>query len=127
LIIDEYSGISALLAERLNAIPSIHVIGETPNVMLGAELAHQFEPDIVLADFRRTGPPRAETYRWLSRISPRSLVVAHISYIANGDERIFREAGVAACILKGLSVQELADRLSELTSLQEAATKTTRR
>jgi DNA-binding NarL/FixJ family response regulator len=122
LIIDEHSSISPLLAERLSAIPGISVVGETANVMLGAELAHQFEPDIIIADFRRTGPPRAETYRWLSRVSPRSLLVAHTSYLVNGDERAFRDAGVAACILKGLSVQELADRLSELTSLQLTAT-----
>jgi len=72
LIIDEHTGISPLLAERLGLIPGIRVIGETANVMLGAELAHQFEPHVILADVRRTGPPRAETYRWLARVSPAS-------------------------------------------------------
>ena len=76
LIVDEHTGIPKLLAERLDSIPGIRVVGETANVMLGAELAHQFEPDVILADFRRTGPPRAETYRWLCRVSPAS-VVAH--------------------------------------------------
>jgi DNA-binding NarL/FixJ family response regulator len=113
LIIDEHSGISPLLAERLSLIPGIRVIGETANVMLGAELAHELHPDIILADFRRTGPPRAETFRWLSRISPHSRVVAHTSYIPNGDERALREAGVARCILKGSSVRRLAEELLE--------------
>lgn len=111
LIIDEHSGISPLLAERLSLNPGIRVIGETANVMLGAELAHQLEPDIILADFRRTGPPRVETYRWLCRVSPRSRVVAHTSYVVNGDERALREAGVARCILKGSSVRVLAEEL----------------
>jgi len=113
LIIDEHPGISPLLAGRLSLVPGIRVIGETANVMLGAELAHQLEPDIILADFRRTGPPRAEIYRWLSRVSPRSRVVAHTSYVANGDERALREAGVARCILKGSSVRRLAEELLE--------------
>jgi DNA-binding NarL/FixJ family response regulator len=114
LIIDEHSGIPKLLADRLALMPGLRVIGETANVMLGAELAHQFEPDIILADFRRTGPPRAETYRWLCRISPGSTVVAHTSYLANGDERAFREVGVTRCILKGGSVRNLAELILEI-------------
>jgi AmiR/NasT family two-component response regulator len=114
LIVDEHSGISLLLAERLGLIPGIRVVGETANVMLGAELAHQFEPDVILADFRRTGPPRAETYRWLSRVSPSSRVVAHTSYLPNGDERVLREAGVARCVLKGDSVKKLAEHVFDI-------------
>ena len=114
LIVDEHSDISALLAWRLNMVRGIRVIGETANVMLGAELAHQLEPDVILADFRRTGPPRAETYRWLSRVSPKSRVIAHTSYLQNGDERAIREAGVACCLLKGGSVKRLAEELLEV-------------
>jgi DNA-binding NarL/FixJ family response regulator len=115
LIVDEHTGIPKLLAERLDLIPGIRGVGETANVMLRAELAHQFEPDVILADFRRTGPPRAETYRWLFRVSPSSRVVAHTSYLVNGDERALREAGVARCILKGESVKRLGQELLELT------------
>jgi DNA-binding NarL/FixJ family response regulator len=111
LIIDEHSGISPVLSQRLSLIPGISVIGETANVMLGAELAHQLEPDLILADFRRTGPPRSETYRWLCRVSPRSKVVAHTSYVVDGDERALREAGVTRCILKGGSVRRLGEEL----------------
>jgi DNA-binding NarL/FixJ family response regulator len=113
LIVDEHTGIPKLLAERLGKVPGIRVIGETANVMLGAELAHQFEPDVILADFRRTGPPRPETYRWLCRVSPRSRVMAHTSYLVNGDERALRDAGVSRCILKGGTVRRLADELLE--------------
>jgi hypothetical protein len=81
--------------------------------MLGAELAHQLEPNVILADFRRTGPPRAETYRWLARVSPVSRLIAHTSYLPNGDERALREAGVARCILKGDSVWKLAQQILE--------------
>ena len=114
LIIDEHATISPLLAGRLSLIPGLRIIGETANAMLGAELAHQLRPDVILAEFRRTGPPRAETYRWLCRISPGSRVVAHTSYLPNGDERALREAGVFRCVLKGSSVKELADQLIEI-------------
>jgi DNA-binding NarL/FixJ family response regulator len=114
LVIDEYAGISPLLAWGLSRTPGLRVVGETGNVMLGAELAHQLAPDVILADFRRTGPPRAETFRWLCRISPSSRVVAHASYLANGDERAFREAGVTRCILKGGTVPQLAEQILDL-------------
>jgi hypothetical protein len=45
-----------MLARRLDKLPGIKVIGETANLMLGAQLAHHFHPDIILADFRRAGP-----------------------------------------------------------------------
>jgi len=127
LIVDEHSDISALLAWRLNMVRGIRVIGETANVMLGAELAHQLEPDVILADFRRTGPPRAETYRWLARVSPASRLVAHTSYLANGDERALREAGVACCLLKGGSVKRLAEQIIELARLDNDRSSTERR
>ncbi len=114
LVIDEHTGVPKLLAERLGRIRGMHVIGETANVMLGAELAHQLQPDVILADFRRTGPPRAETYRWLCRVSPSSRVVAHTSYLANGGERGLREAGVTRCILKGGNVAQLAKQILDL-------------
>jgi len=127
LIVDEHSDISALLAWRLSLIRGIRVIGETANVMLGAELAHQLEPDVILADFRRTGPPRAETYRWLSRVSPKSRVIAHTSYLQNGDDTALREAGVARCLLKGGSVKELGEQIIELARVDNGRSSTNRR
>jgi len=121
LIIDEHSSVPRTLARGLNRVPGIRVVGQTSNVMFGAELAHQLEPDVILADFRRTGPPRAETYRWLSRVSPASQIVAHTSYVANGEERALRDAGVAACCLKGVSVTELAERLFETAVRRDRA------
>jgi NarL family two-component system response regulator LiaR len=111
LIIDEHPTVSQMLARSLRRIPGVRVVGETSNVMLGAELAHQLEPDVILADFRRTGPPPHETYRWLARISPCSRLIAHTSYLSNGDERSLREAGVSSCVLKGTPVGELALQL----------------
>jgi DNA-binding NarL/FixJ family response regulator len=114
LIIDEHSDVSPTLARRLDKLPGIKVIGETANVMLGAELAHQFHPNIILADFRRTGPPRAETYRWLGRVSPDSKLVAHLSYVGDGETQMLTEAGVDSCLLKGASVARLSEQLRSL-------------
>ena len=102
LIIDEHSDISPLLAARLSLIRGIRVIGETANVMLGAELAHQLKPDVILADFRRTGPPRVQ------------IVAGGDFLFGNGEGHALREAGVACCLLKGASVKKLAEQIIEL-------------
>ena len=127
LIVDEHSDISPILAERLSLVRGIRVIGETANVMLGAELAHQLEPDVILADFRRTGPPRAETYRWLARVSPGALIVAHTSYFGSGEGHALREAGVKCCLLKGGSVMKLAEQIIELVRSDNGRSSTNRR
>ena len=116
LIIDEHPGVSRMLASGLRRIPGIRVVSETSNVMLGAELAHELEPQVIIADFRRTGPPRAETYRWIARVSPSSKLVAHTSYLKRDEERALREAGVSRCFLKGTSVKTLAEQLVEMAT-----------
>ncbi|MGH2400147.1 MAG: response regulator [bacterium] len=124
LIIDEHAEVSKVLARSLRRIPGLRVIGETSNVMLGAELAHELEPSVIVADFRRTGPPRAETYRWLARISPNSRVIAHTSYLPNGDERALRDAGVTSCLLKGGSVKNLGDQIIAIANSPDSRSST---
>lgn len=116
LIIDEHGETSDLLAARLERIAGIRVVGCTANAALGAELAHELKPDVILADFRRLGPPRAETYRWLAEMSPTSRMVALTTYLSEGEEDAFRQAGVSACLLKGIAVRDLADELLGLAA-----------
>jgi DNA-binding NarL/FixJ family response regulator len=111
LIIDEHHEVSDILARRLEASRFLRVIGNTSNVLLGAELAHELKPDIILADFKRTGPPRPETYRWLARVSPRSRIIALVSYLDPREEAELLEAGVSRCLLKGIGVDQLTEVL----------------
>jgi len=119
LIIDENPQVSQMLARGLRRVPGIRVVGETSNVMLGAELAHQLEPQIILADFRRGGPPPLETYRWIKRVSPASRIVAHTSYVTNGQGKALREAGVATCYLKGMSLAKLGEELVKMAGASQ--------
>lgn len=116
LIIDENPDVRDLLARGLGATPGFRVIGSVGNPMLGAELAHRFQPDVILADFRRTGPPRVETFRWIARVSPRSHLVVLTSYFEKGEEQACLEAGASRCLLKGVTVKELARELAQLSA-----------
>ncbi len=84
--------------------------------MLGAELAHELKPEVIVADFRPTGPPRTETYRWLARVAPRSRLVVLSSFYADGEERACIEAGAKKCLLKGIGTAELVGELRGLVA-----------
>jgi DNA-binding NarL/FixJ family response regulator len=107
LIIDEHHEINELLARRLDKTNGLRVIGNTSNVLLGAELAHELQPNIIIADFKRTGPPRPETYRWLARVSPSSRIVALLGTVSVAEEAELLAAGVSVCLLKGITVEDL--------------------
>lgn len=122
LIIDENSDVRALLARGLSAFPGFKVIGVAGNPMLGAELAHELQPDVILADFRRTGPPRVETFRWISRVSPRSRLVVLTSYFSRGEEQACLDAGASVCLLKGMTLRDLAGELKVITAREKELT-----
>jgi DNA-binding NarL/FixJ family response regulator len=82
--------------------------------MLGAELAHQYEPDVIIADFRWGEGARFDMLRWLKRMSPYSKLVVNTSYYTDGEREAFTEAGAALCLLKGMSTRELAAQVRKI-------------
>ena len=114
LIIDENAGVGEALAQRLRSSSGVRVVGHTQNPALGAELAHELKPQVIVADFRPTGPPRTETYRWLARVAPSSQLVVLSSFYAEGEEQACLDAGAMKCLLKGLSTEELVGELRGL-------------
>ena len=116
LLMDENTEVGGLLAERLMAARGFRVVAHTGNPLIAAELAHQWRPDIIIADFNKRGRYGAEMYRWLKRASPKSELVVLTSYMRNGDEQLYLEAGAQKCLLKGLPMRELLDELRRLVA-----------
>ena len=116
LIIDEYPDVRERLARRLEAVPGLKVVAQTGNPLLAAELARSLRPDVILADFKRRGPSRVEMFRWIGTASPPSRLVVYTSYLGDLEEKACMQAGAAACLLKGMSVRDLAKELEALVS-----------
>jgi two-component system sensor histidine kinase EvgS len=114
LIIDEHPDVCVRLARGLRSTAGLQVIGHTSSAVVGAELAHLRRPDVILADFKRGGRSRPELYRWLKGMSPRSMIVALSSYFLVGEVQQCLDAGVSKCLLKGISMQQLADELRKV-------------
>ena len=111
LIIDERPEVCQLLGERLDREPGLHVVGRTSNPFIGGELAHLYQPDVILADLQRVGRDRAQVCRWLKELSPGAKLVILASYFKNGEAVACLEAGAVKCLVKGMSTRRLAGEL----------------
>jgi len=111
LIVDEHEQVCAALARRIEGFGGFRVIEATSNPVLAAEIAHEFSPRIIIADFKRGPRPRDEMARWMLSASPASKLVIYGSYYTDGEREAFAKAGATRCLLKGMSAQALADEL----------------
>jgi DNA-binding NarL/FixJ family response regulator len=114
LIIDEHTGVRGLLARRLNGHPAFRVVAHTGNALLGTEMAWFWEPDVILVDLKGSGRYAAEMCRRIARASPGSQLVVFTSYLLQGEESSYLEAGAARCLLKGVNFKELIEELRVL-------------
>jgi DNA-binding NarL/FixJ family response regulator len=111
LIIDEHEAVCAALARRIEGFGGFRVIEATTNPVLAVEIAHEFSPQIIVADFKRGPRPRDEMVRWIRQASPQSKLVIYGSYYVDGEREAFAAAGAQRCLLKGMSAKALADEL----------------
>jgi DNA-binding NarL/FixJ family response regulator len=118
LIIDEHPEVNARLAHGLSAMAGFRVVAHTTNPVWAAEFAHHWKPQIIIADFERGHGPRSEMARWLKENSPDSRIVVFSSYYAKDERNEFLQAGASRCLLKGLTLNELAAELRNIA--QEA-------
>jgi two-component system vancomycin resistance associated response regulator VraR len=116
LVIDEHEAVCAALARRIEEFGGFQVIEATSNPVLAAELAHELNPDLIIADFKRGPRPRPEMARWLLNASPRSKLVIYGSYYTDGEREAFASAGAARCLLKGMSGDDLSKHLRAVAS-----------
>jgi DNA-binding NarL/FixJ family response regulator len=114
LIVDEHEAVCDVLARRIEGLGGFRVIEATTNPVLAAEIAHEFAPDVIIADFKRGPKPRADMVRWMGEASPQSQLVIYASYYTDGEREAFADAGAARCLLKGMSASELGAALHSL-------------
>jgi len=120
LIIDEHPEVSVRLAHGLSTMAGFRVVAHTTNPIWAAEFAHHWKPQIIIADFKRGPRPRAEMVRWMKESSPDSQIVVFSSYFLDDERNDFWHAGATSCLLKGLTLNELAGELRNVAHEVEA-------
>lgn len=120
IVVDQNEEVCHRLASGLERLPGIRVLAHTTNVMLAGELAHQFSPDVIIADFKWGEAERADILRWLVGMCPRSSVIVYSSYYRDGEREALEAAGAVLCLLKGLNVDELGGQIRYVRALRPA-------
>jgi NarL family two-component system response regulator LiaR len=116
LLIDEHDDVRALLSRGLSSYPPIKVVAATRSAMKGIQLAESLAPDVILVDLRKRGQYSVETYSRIARASTGSRIVVYTSYLTPEEEKAARAAGACVCLLKGLSLKDLAGRLVDVAT-----------
>lgn len=114
IVVDQHEEVCESLAYSLERLSGVKVLAHTTNPVGAAKLAHESSPDVIIADFTWGGAARPDILRWFSRMSPRSHLVVYSSYYTDGEREAFESAGAALCLLKGLSIRELAAEARKL-------------
>ena len=114
LIIDEHDHVRGLLASGLDKSGPFRVVAHTSSPLIGTELAWFWEPDIILIDLKGRGRYAVEVCRRIARASPASRIVIFTSYLVSGEEKSYLAAGAARCLLKGVTLRDLARELRAL-------------
>ncbi len=120
LILDDHEEVRDLLASRLREQADIDVVGVTSDVREAERECARLQPDIVLIDIRRL-PDAPAACRRLGQASPRSRLVVLTSYFREGEEEALREAGVDACLVKGVGLDEPLAEMRRLAAAREPA------
>lgn len=120
IVVDQNEEVCRPLAISLERLSGIRVLAHTTNVMLAAELAHQYSPDVIVADFKWGEAKREDMLRWLVDMCPESSVIVYSSYFRDGERKAFEAAGAVLCLLKGLNVEELGSQIRKVGALGPA-------
>jgi DNA-binding NarL/FixJ family response regulator len=108
MVVDQNEDVCDRLGRSLDRLPDVRLVACTTNVMAAAEIAADLTPEVIIADFKWGQAKRSDILRWLARMSPRSAIVVYSSYYTDGEREAFLEAGAGRCLLKGMSVKQLA-------------------
>ena len=113
LIADDDVNYRLALAAVIDSEPSLDLVGVARSGAEAITLALALEPDVVLVDVRMGGGGGAGVARELARVSLRSRVIALSAYDDQRTVMQMFDAGAAAYLLKGSTVETLLERISQ--------------
>lgn len=109
---DDSPQIRALVQHYLESSGFV-VVGTGSDGDEAIELAHRYQPDVVLLDTSMPKVDGIEALPVVLAVSPRTRVVMYTGFDEPGLARHARSLGASAFIAKSMPLEELADRLGE--------------
>lgn len=114
LIVDDHSFFRRTLAELINAVDDLELVGECCD---GAEVSTAVadrDPDVVLMDVRMSSMSGIEAARSLQQQGCRAQVIMLSSEDSSGVRAAAREAGAVGYLLKGGPLDDVLDAIRQV-------------
>jgi len=108
VIIDHHASIRQALAQRLNQIPDIRVVGTAADGQEGIAQVRACSPDVVLLEPKLPHGDGLEVLRAIRTGSPSSRVIVLTSYLDEFEAQTMKKAGAERYLLKDIDTTKLA-------------------
>ena len=109
LIIDNHESIRQALAQRLNRVPGIQVVGTAGDGAAGLAQARAACPDVVLLEPKLPDGQGLDVLRAIRAEQPGARVIVLTSYLDDFERRVALKAGAERYLLKDIDSEKLAD------------------
>lgn len=107
MLVDGNSGIRLGLAQRLQQMPGITIVGETGDPGEALTMVRARRPDVVVLDLRGIAPDPNEFLHRLAATASETQVVVLTAYITERERAGLTQAGVRAVLLKEIDSDAL--------------------
>ncbi|MEH2107926.1 response regulator transcription factor [Nostoc sp.] len=111
ITVDDHEILRGGIKFVLLAFDDIELVGEARNADEAVHLCEQLQPDVVLMDLMMVGMNGAEATRAIRKKYPQIQVLILTSFLANDLVQQAMQAGAIGYLLKGISIDELADAI----------------
>ncbi|WP_221643673.1 MULTISPECIES: response regulator transcription factor [unclassified Nostoc] len=111
ITVDDHEILRGGIKFLLLAFDDLELVGEARNGDEAVHLCEQLQPDVVLMDLMMVGMNGAEATRAIRKKYPEIQVLILTSFLANDLVQQAMQAGAIGYLLKGISIDELADTI----------------
>ncbi|MEH2087954.1 response regulator transcription factor [Nostoc sp.] len=111
ITVDDHEILRRSIKFVLLAFDDIQLVGEARNGDEAIHLCEQLKPDVVLMDLMMVGMNGAEATRAIRKKYPEIQVLILTSFLENDLVQQAMQAGAIGYLLKGVSIDELADAI----------------
>ncbi|WP_228039099.1 response regulator transcription factor [Nostoc sp. LEGE 12450] len=111
ITVDDHEILRGGIKFLLLAFDDMELVGEARNADEAVHLCEQLQPDVVLMDLMMVGTNGAEATRAIRKKYPEIQVLILTSFLANDLVQQAMQAGAIGYLLKGISIDELADTI----------------
>jgi len=121
LIVDDHKSVREGIAQRLEAVPEVTVVGEADSCTTAVDQIERLDPHIVLLDVRLSDGSGLDLSRQLTSNNPDLAIVLHTAQDISPAE--LAKSGATAAVVKRLINDDLIETLSDIAGGRMSVTK----